>query len=160
MKKVRYAMGAVALAPVVGLVQPGPALAAPGKSAGGPASGKTAARSKTVFLYNSVSPDVACTGQVVASATNPSRFFERFWYTNHGTSTCIGTVEPAPPYSVSQPHWRIRVWHGTTKEYSTTVGGSLPAIGIHRNFPNQPKVCAQFFDFRGPLGSPVCKTVP
>jgi hypothetical protein len=83
MKKVRYALGAVGLAPVaLGILAPATAAAqtiAPSAKTG-----------KTVNLVTSA--DAGCTG-IKHHSTEHSHLVESFWSAENGGFTCIGTIK-------------------------------------------------------------------
>jgi hypothetical protein len=82
-KKVRYAIGAIGVAPALGMLAHVPAAAThtPGKTA------------KTVSL-NPNTPPGGCTGRDGhGKALSPTGLSLTFWSTPNGGRTCIGTIE-------------------------------------------------------------------
>lgn len=144
MKKVRYALGAVGIAPALGLVLPGTAVAAshtPKKTV------------KTVSLEHSgtVRPDVSCVGHTAAKA-NSRNFHITVWHT--GSTGCVGGVNASLANSyMTGLVLRTRAYSinggKKTKWLSRYIGGIIydnDSIsyyqGIHQIRPPSEQVCA------------------
>jgi hypothetical protein len=166
MKKVRYAVGAVAaMAPVA--VFAGPA-----------AAQATAARPQAATTAKRVShqPGPAynwgkCTGTQSAYEGTSSQT-EQFWYTPHGNSTCVGTVEGSYRQIGQEPYptyFRVRIWYyddiissayGTITPGHDGSGNFSGTTAFHQYYPNPVRVCAAWLTaHEGVIGSPVCITV-
>jgi hypothetical protein len=98
MKKVRFLIGAVGAAPVLGMMPATPGLAAvhspkPGAKA---VSLRHSAMTRTAGGL-AVHPDASgCTGNTEVHVTRPSSLSTKFWYKNAAggaAAACIGTVE-------------------------------------------------------------------
>jgi hypothetical protein len=82
MKKVRYALGAIGVTPVLGLVLPGTAVAASHAP-------KKAATTVSLEHGKIVRPDATCTGHTAADGASRNFHFE-VWHT--GSTGCVGGV--------------------------------------------------------------------
>ena len=153
MKMVRYAVGAIGVAPVIGMM-PTPAPA-------GPPVQVPKTIGKTVVLYSGAIPDIGCTGTHEAQkrTSNPVLQILTYWWTeNSRHQTCIGTVKGQVSSVPSSAHldFRIRIYINHVNEYSAVgppycrVHGSPPSIctgwaasdGIHEYFDGAPvQVC-------------------
>jgi hypothetical protein len=136
MKKVRYAAGALGVAPGLGMLMMTPhAVPAPTAGHGG----------KTVVLQTRAGTDsTTCDGSKPEYAHS---LFE-FWYKVDPVNTCIGTVKffgDGPGRSGSEERVRIWGYEGTSRQtlsYSNVIGGSAPySWPVHRWFKNEVKVC-------------------
>jgi hypothetical protein len=166
MKKVRYALGAVGVAPALGLAIP--------HADAGTTHHSTAARTltKTVSLRHSGLD--GCTGSTEATKTG-SFLKLTFWHTFHpafGTS-CIGTVETkVSGTAIDQPVYdRVRIYSdngGKHLQYhhysgaSKALNGKTFTDGVHQSFFVPIQVCTAIVSnpnkslvFLGP----VCKSV-
>jgi hypothetical protein len=158
-KRVRYAAGAIGLAPAIGLAMQ-PAAAAP--SAHDHAMTKPRA-GKSVSLLR------ACTGTIQATSSGNSPVDKiQFFYTPFSpASTCIGTVKTHFFISAETSELRVRVWehsqgggkHLGFSQSTGSLGHGYHSVtwGIHRTFGFSPiQVCvAKAF----PPNSAVCKGV-
>jgi hypothetical protein len=174
MKKVRFLIGAVGAAPVLGMMMPAtPGLAAvhspkPGAKA---VSLRHSAVTRTAGGL-AVHPDTSgCTGNTEVHVTRPSSLSTKFWYknaANGAAAACIGTVEGTWFDAGDNPQYdfRVRIYSGTgTRKrgaYSKLNGATIKNLttddaedGVHRwfgysrGFPIQ--VCTAWVFVGGPL---------
>lgn len=164
MKKVRYAVGAAAAAPILGMAMPAIATAATTHVT--PQTAKKSAKMVSLArgagataLSVSVSPDVACTvgpntGYRAKTATLDTLFYNHFKFTNGTTKwTCVGfigmsTVYPAITSDgvyIQRPghHYCAKHWPGyqyATENCYTTFRRPFTVVGwglsIHGNSYN------------------------
>ena len=152
MKKVRYAMGAAALAPITfAFATTNAAVAAVDE--GHPA--KPAPKTVSQPHHNgAVVPDTTCTASSGTGwhySTNNNHGM-RYWFNFGAYSACIGTVQGWQRHEQPQESLRVRVYwsagSGTTHKsyFLPNVGGiQSPDLGIHRTFGSPtPQVCAAF----------------
>jgi hypothetical protein len=163
MKKVRYAAGAAAaMAPVLAFAVPAGAQAA----AAGPQPAK-----RVSHLPGPAHNFGKCTGTQSALEGTSSQF-EGFWYTPHGNSTCIGTVDGSYRQIGQEPnptYFRVRIWYyddivssayGTITPGHEGPGNFSGTTAFHQYYPNPVRVCAAWLTaYYGVIGSPVCITV-
>jgi hypothetical protein len=119
MKQVRYAIGAIGLAPLA---------IAPAMTPG--ATQPTVGHAKKVSLE--AHTDAACYGDTEVTTYGPWSL-ERFWYTRDGSVTCVGTVEyfeSKSPFSGFD--MRVRIW-GPNLQYQKYVTGAFVANGVEFN---------------------------
>jgi hypothetical protein len=166
MKQVRYAAGAIGLAPLV--IAAATAPSAPPAQVG---------HAKKVSLeVNQPQPDATCYGGTEASAYGAASYV-RFWYTVAGSRTCIGTVEyfeSVYPDTLGLDA-RIRIWdpslHQTYyKPGKFTIQDGNYGISwtdVIRNYygagHHTVEVCAATVPNSKEsliLAGPICKTVP
>ena len=163
MKKVRYALGAVGVAPALGLMMPNTGLVTPHHST--PAK----AVPKTVSLRHSGLTS-GCTASTEASKGTAymKLWFWHTYYPAYGDS-CIGTVKNKVYGSWNaQSYDRIRIWspnggkHIQYQAFKTHTYAFSPTFSysVHRTFYVPAEVCAAVVS---PLSAvtlgPVCKSV-
>lgn len=168
MKKVRYAMGAAALAPMtVAFAAPNAAIAAPSNSA--------EAASKTVSLTaarTTAIPNTSCTASKNTGwhySTSGNHGMHYFWDNPGALSTCVGTVVGWQRTLQPQESLRTRIyWNpGTGLKHNSyflpNVGGiQSPNQGIHQTFSaSGVQVCVAFIKSTtgGVIGNATCYTV-
>lgn len=154
MKKVRYIVGAVGLAPAaLAAVAPATAQAA--------ATATATATGKTVSVQHSSSLNTDCTGTVYHSAKSYSRNGRVnqklwFWTRDLDPRICVGTVaDSTAVYGGATGHqFRLRIYTSTgtgwvrdwNKIYGATIEHSpdhlLATVGVHTSWPgDKVQVC-------------------
>ena len=142
-KKVRFALGAAGVTPILGMMMP----AVPAAAATPASSAKTAG--KAVSLRHTGVPAAGCTGHnqtpTVFNSNNTLNMF--YFYTINGASgACIGTVKyHIDPGDGSSARIRIYAWsrsHHAHNRVFSKVTGDPNSYGVHRSFSYRPvQVC-------------------
>ncbi len=139
MKKVRYALGVIGVAPAIGMMAQGAAVAT---------AHKPEARAKTVShhqlgpvaLYNAPFTD-SCTADTSARAVNKSGSVLKFWWKHEsdGGAICIGTVKGSLQNGLlSDWYFRVRIW-------AHSIGGAKIMAYSHKS-PGGNNVKSHFSD--------------
>jgi hypothetical protein len=174
-KKVKYAVGLLGMAPALGLMTP--ALAATTGSHAPEAklaNSKAKVAKKKVSLAHAVTPDVTCTGGTSTHVTNGQAYL-KFFYTDHSpASTCIGTVKATLDYSHQDSTGWIHIYdHSnggkkrTAYSHSWNTGSNYGrfavSTGVHKPFGYSPiQVCIKRINNNSPehfTYSVTCKSV-
>jgi hypothetical protein len=137
MKKVRYLVGAVGVAPAaLGLMaQAAPAAAHTAGTA--PAADRAAKPAKSVSLHGrAMTPNSGCEGSVERQKTvggaHGNWLLVRFWSTPHGSKTCIGTIQITAGGSVYGVSGKV---FGKDSQFYCRGGGKPPVeYGCHGSF--------------------------
>ncbi len=176
MKKVRYAVGAaIGLAPALALAMPGAAQAATARpQLAGDGAARTAGAAKAVAGHplRSAGDFADCTGTSEAGSYNPPDSQTMwFWYTHHGASTCIGTVDGNYNRRGENPNpsfFRVRIWYYDTiaaSKFGTIFPTNYASIfsgttAFHQYYKEPVRVCAAWLNAQEDvIGSPACVTV-
>jgi hypothetical protein len=152
-KKVRYAIGAVGVAPMVAVALPGAATAAVAHAP------RTGAKAVSTQYVNQAVPAVGCTGHTEYNSVQGG-FEYGFWYTRNGSHTCIGTVFASDQVKADSK-WRIRIYSGPnhTQVVNHSLSRTATDYGVHKSLRDPVQLCWAKLKGGAVSIGPLCHTV-